>query len=241
MADTDPKILIVNADDFGHSAGVNAGIIRGYEHGIVTSASLMVRGEAVDTATEYARRNPGLSVGLHIDLGEWQFRDGQWQVVYSVIPLDDLHLVHQEIYRQLAAFRQWMQCDPTHIDSHQHVHRDGFAQAVAIELANELDIPLRHESAAVRYCGQFYGQPSPGESSKEAVSAQALAGIIRALPPGITELACHPGQNERLNSDYARERVWEIQSLCDPTVRATIESCEVLLCSFASADVRKRL
>ena len=60
--------LIVAADDFGMSAGVNAGIIRAYREGILTDASLMVNGRAFAEATELARANPGLGVGLHLML-----------------------------------------------------------------------------------------------------------------------------------------------------------------------------
>lgn len=47
--------MIVNADDFGLSPGVNRGIIQAHEHGIVTSASLMVRRAAAYQAAQYAR------------------------------------------------------------------------------------------------------------------------------------------------------------------------------------------
>lgn len=60
--------LIVAADDFGMSAGVNAGILRAYRDGILTDTSLMVNGQAFAEATELARANPGLSVGLHLML-----------------------------------------------------------------------------------------------------------------------------------------------------------------------------
>ena len=237
----DPIILIVNADDFGFSEGVNLGTIRAHEQGIVTSTSLMVRGAAIESAVEYARYNSRLSVGLHIDLGEWSYRDGSWQIRYAVVPLEDPQLVRTEIHRQLAAFRSQLQRDPTHIDSHQHVHRNGAPQQVALEIASELDIPLRHESKMVRYCGHFYGQPYPGESSMESVNVAALTQIIRGLPSGITELSCHPGHDEELASDYAQERKWETETLCDPAVKAAIESANVLLRSFASPDVRTRL
>ncbi len=52
------RYLIVNADDFGLSEGVNRGIIRAHEQGIVTSASLMVRGAAAAEAARYARAAP---------------------------------------------------------------------------------------------------------------------------------------------------------------------------------------
>jgi predicted glycoside hydrolase/deacetylase ChbG (UPF0249 family) len=65
------KYLIVNADDFGQSPGINRGIIEAHEQGIVTSASLMTRWLAAGEAALYAKQFPKLSVGLHLDLGEW--------------------------------------------------------------------------------------------------------------------------------------------------------------------------
>jgi chitin disaccharide deacetylase len=62
------RSLIVNADDFGQSPGVNRGTIKTCEQGIVTSASLMVRGPAA--AGAYGQERPTLSLGLHLDLGE---------------------------------------------------------------------------------------------------------------------------------------------------------------------------
>jgi hopanoid biosynthesis associated protein HpnK len=59
------KRLIVNADDFGLSPEVNAGIMRAYRDGILRSASLMVAEPAARAAAELARDNPGLDVGLH--------------------------------------------------------------------------------------------------------------------------------------------------------------------------------
>ena len=56
--------LIVNADDFGQSPGVNRGIIEAHEHGIVTSASLMVRWPAAASAAAYAREHARLGLGL---------------------------------------------------------------------------------------------------------------------------------------------------------------------------------
>jgi hopanoid biosynthesis associated protein HpnK len=60
--------LIVSADDFGLSPGVNAGIMRAHRDGILTDASLMVNGAAFDEAVELARATPTLSVGLHLVL-----------------------------------------------------------------------------------------------------------------------------------------------------------------------------
>ncbi len=59
------KRLIVNADDFGLSPEVNAGIIRAHRDGILRSASLMVAEPAARAAADMARDNPALDVGLH--------------------------------------------------------------------------------------------------------------------------------------------------------------------------------
>ncbi|PYS69828.1 MAG: hypothetical protein DMF73_14065 [Acidobacteria bacterium] len=56
------RYLIVNADDFGQSPGINRGVIEAHENGIVTSASLMVRWPAAAEAAQYARGHPDLSV-----------------------------------------------------------------------------------------------------------------------------------------------------------------------------------
>ena len=97
-----PRYLIVNADDFGQSPGINRGVIQAYEKGILTSASLMVRWPAAAEAAGYARRNPDLGVGLHLDFGEWIYRDGKWLPLYRVVDESDPRAVRAEIRRQLT-------------------------------------------------------------------------------------------------------------------------------------------
>ncbi len=62
------KRLIVNADDFGMTAGVNHGIIQAHQHGIVTSTTLMANGAAFEDAAALAKGNASLSIGCHVDL-----------------------------------------------------------------------------------------------------------------------------------------------------------------------------
>jgi hopanoid biosynthesis associated protein HpnK len=62
------KQLIITADDFGLSTGVNAAVEKGWSDGILTCASLMPGGAAFKEAVKIARRNPGLQVGLHLTL-----------------------------------------------------------------------------------------------------------------------------------------------------------------------------
>jgi hopanoid biosynthesis associated protein HpnK len=60
--------LIVNADDFGRSSGINAAVIRAHREGILTTASLMVNEPACTEAVALAEENPTMGVGLHLTL-----------------------------------------------------------------------------------------------------------------------------------------------------------------------------
>ena len=122
-ADESGRSLIVNADDFGQSHGINQGVALAHTDGIVTSASMMVRWPAVSEAVVWARARSGFSLGLHLDLGEWTMRGGEWVQAYEVVPHDDPAAVAREVARQLGEFRRLMQREPTHLDSHQHIHR----------------------------------------------------------------------------------------------------------------------
>jgi len=62
------KSLIVNADDFGLTIGVNDGIIQAFREGILTSTTLMANADAFDDAVAKARELPGLDVGCHLVL-----------------------------------------------------------------------------------------------------------------------------------------------------------------------------
>jgi predicted glycoside hydrolase/deacetylase ChbG (UPF0249 family) len=231
---TATRTLIVNADDFGLSPGVNRGVIRAHEHGLVTSASLMVRWPAAVEAAAYGRRRPALSLGLHCDLGEWAYRSSAWVPLYEVVPLDDPSAVREEAARQLAAFRRLVGRDPTHLDSHQHVHRREPVRSVLAETARALGVPLRHDSE-IRYCGDFYGQGADGTPYPEILTVEGLTSILAALPPGLTELACHPGEGrEDLDTMYRDERAQEVRILCDPRARAAVAALGIGLRSFAA-------
>ena len=83
-------------------------------------------------------------------------------------------------------------------------------------LALALGVPLRHYTEGVTYCGDLYGQSTDGTPIPGAITVQALIDIIRGLPAGTTELACHPGLGDDSGSTYGRERTQEVDVLCDP-------------------------
>ena len=226
------RCLIVNADDFGLSRGVNRGIVKAYEIGIVTSASLMVRPSTASEAAAYGRKNPGLCLGLHFDLGEWVYRNGQWVPLYEVVPIKDNRAVKDEAYRQLDAFRRTLGQDPTDIDSHQHVHLGEPVGSILFEIALEVGVPLRHRSQEIRYRGDFYGQTEKGKPNSAGIDADRLLQILENLTPGITELSCHPAEGDDLQTMYRKEREIELIALCNPRIRSAIKNNNIELCSY---------
>ena len=209
------RYLIVNADDFGLTSGINRGIIQAHEHGIVTSASLMVRYPAAREAAAYARAHPELSVGLHFETGEWRYRDGEWYAAYEVARSDDPAAVKAELESQLDAFFKLLERAPTHLDSHQHVHQSEPTRTLMLEAAERLGVALRSCTSMISYNGNFYGQTGEGASFPEGISQQRLREMITSLAPGWTEFGCHVGYADDLNSIYIAEREEELRVLCD--------------------------
>ena len=224
--------LIVNADDFGRAAGINAGVMKAFEDGIVTSATLMVRYPDARAAADYARTRDDLSLGLHIDLGEWEYVDDGWRLRYQVVDTDDAAAVDKEVARQLGLFEEIAGRRPSHLDSHQHVHRSEPVRSIVVAAAERLGVPVRDATPHIRYRGDFYGQDGRGYPVPEAITPVALVGVLDGLPDGITELGCHPGLGP-VDDVYGSEREIETRTLCEPGIRAAIERLGIELCSFA--------
>ncbi|HEX3742101.1 MAG TPA: ChbG/HpnK family deacetylase [Terriglobales bacterium] len=134
--------LIINADDFGLTSGVNRAIVEAHERGIVTSATLMADGAKFREAVEMASRTPGLSVGCHVLLvdaspvleahqistlvtnnsGVPKFRDSLLNFAALAISgqLDE-NQIEAEITAQVRKL-QIAGIHVSHLDSHKHTH-----------------------------------------------------------------------------------------------------------------------
>jgi chitin disaccharide deacetylase len=214
--------LIINADDFGASTGINRGIIESHTRGIVTSASLMVTGHAVHEAVALSRAHPGFSIGLHWDV---------WGEDERAFDTGDAAAVRDEFIRQLDSFVSLMGRLPTHIDSHKHAHR------AVLPLLKELlaphDIPVR-DDGRVKHVGGFYAQWQWLVTDLAHVSVDALEGILKTdITAEWTELACHPGyRSPDFTSVYLMEREEEIRTLTDPRIRDVLGECGIVLRSY---------
>jgi predicted glycoside hydrolase/deacetylase ChbG (UPF0249 family) len=218
------KHVIFNADDFGYSAGINRGIIDAHTRGVVTSATLVVNGPAVDDAVALAKAHPKLAVGLHINFTNEAQR---------LIDIESRDVVRSELRRQYERFQELMGGKPTHLDSHQHVHRHWMRRPLFEELAREAGVPMR-DLPPVTFKGGFYAQWEYGVSTPEKVSVEALMRILsREIEDGVYEMSCHPGYfDPSLEAVYHRDREHELATLTDPRLPGMIGALGIRLISY---------
>jgi hopanoid biosynthesis associated protein HpnK len=152
------KAVIINADDFGCSAEVNAGVIHAHRHGVLTSASLMVAAPAAAEAARAARDVPGLDVGLHLVvckgtsvLSSSQIAplvDGRGRFVENPVMGGLRYFFDRGLRAKLAAECR-AQVDKhlelvgylNHIDGHLNFHVHPVLADIMVELAAEYRVP----------------------------------------------------------------------------------------------------
>ncbi len=224
-ARTGGRFVIFNAEDFGYSRGINRGIREAHERGVVSSASLIVNAPAAPEAVALARELPRLAVGLDVNFTD----EGR-----ARIDLEDPAACRAELWSQHARFCDLLGRQPTHLDSHHHVHRHPVRRRLFEELADTFGLPLRDRPPVV-FKGGFYGQWEHGVFDPEKVSLAALEGILRhEIGEGVYELACHPGYfDPALEAVYHREREHELRTLLDPRLPALLRELGLRAISFA--------
>lgn len=181
------RLLLVTADDFGLTDGVNRAVLRAHLDGVVTSASLLAVGRAYDGAVELARGTPSLAVGVHLAaVGEDPPLLAAAEVPSLVGPGPGFPLSYRTVLRRavlgrldLSEVRREFRAQiervlgdglaVTHLDSHQHLHLLPAIGRVVVELAREYGI------AAVR-------APRSHRRTPLGVGVNALgAGLARRL------------------------------------------------------------
>lgn len=215
--------LVVTADDFGLSPSVNRGVALAHRAGIVTAASLMVHRDHAQEAAALARELPALSVGLHLDLADYDVVDDEWVTRLQRVDLCDAAAVRREVVAQVERFVGLLGRPPSHLDSHHHLHLDEPALDVVLDVASGLGVPVRGRGPWA-YRGDFYGQYGRAQPWPQGITVDALRVLLASLGPGTTELACHPADGlDPAHGPYDAERTAELAALCDGEVLAAIE------------------
>jgi chitin disaccharide deacetylase len=257
------KQLIINADDFGFTRDVNAGIVQAHREGVLTSTTLMANGDAFGDAVELARSTPTLDIGCHLVLVQ-----GTSVLTGRQLPADPralliaLALNRINIYAELRAqLEKITACglQLTHLDSHKHTHIVPKVFRTVIRLAAEFKIPyvrlpldtMLPWQRIVRKVGSFYLRVAQQSAIKTTdhfvgfrltgfLDEESLAAGLRALPEGTTEFMCHPGylgpELAAAGTRLKESRVRELEALTSPRIRELVTELGVRLRPFCAAD-----
>ncbi len=149
--------LIVHADDFGLTKHVNDGINRTFQHGILTSTSIMATGQAFDHAVEISAQTPSLDLGVHLTLVEEvpilppeqihtlvgktdRFIENAVEFTrHLILGKIDLNEVRAELEAQIVKVMDHGLAI-SHLDSHQHLHVLPGVRDIVVELAKRFGI-----------------------------------------------------------------------------------------------------
>jgi hopanoid biosynthesis associated protein HpnK len=187
-------VLVVTADDFGRSRAVNAAVERAHRDGLVTSASLMVTGDAADEAVALARALPGLSVGLHVVVADARPALPPGQLPHLVGPdgrldpsparaglrLGASPAARRELARELEAqFERFAATGLplSHVDGHHHLHLHPAVFPVVAALA------ARHGARGVRLVREGPGAVRDARPRTAAAEALVLGALARRCRP----------------------------------------------------------
>jgi chitin disaccharide deacetylase len=251
-----PRRLIVNADDFGYTQGVNAGIIKAHREGILTSTTLMAAGPAFDDAAARARETPTLDVGCHITLVELNSTlhpdtplPGNWRgLLFAAFDVEG------EMRAQIEKLLQ-AGVRISHLDTHKHTQLLPRIARAMTRVAKEfgvryarrpadtaLEVPVRSwkrrmlsrtlsplaMAHGLQHTDAFIGFEITG-----MYDAALLCQWLKALPEGVTELMTHPGfYDASLDHSQTRlraSRQQELDALTNPTVRTTLQQANIQL------------
>ena len=229
------RSLVVNADDLGLTAGVNKGIFDAHDRGVVTSTSMFANAFATTHALAGAVQRPSLGVGCHLTLV-----DGRPALPPACPPIFAI------VTRLADRFRIPVVRVPFEWSSNLYGDTTQRRTARSQAFLNAALLPWawrdyrRAAQAGVR-TPHFIGRTHTG-----VLSAQALAAMVRALPPGVTELMVHPGYVDetlaRLNTRLLDARANEVHLLTDAsTFDLLIEQRIGLICHDLSRSEQRGL
>lgn len=236
--------LIINADDFGYSNGVNYGIIDAYKNGIVRSTTIMAGMPGFDHAVELAKENKGLGVGVHLTLTCYKpVLDNHKTIVnkegyfdrrlYNKENIKNIDL--EEIYSEFEAQIEKVKnagIEITHLDSHHHVHTIKELKPVIERILSKYKLPIRggldyeiDYDKIMNFNGSFYN---------ENIN---LNGFEKLLEEDIEvlDIMSHPAYLDKLifeSSSYNTKRMDELELLTSDKVKDLIKEKGIELSNY---------
>ena len=243
--------IIFNADDFGHSKGVNLGIIEAYKNGVVRSTTMMAGMVGFDHAIALSRENPGLHIGVHLTLTAGKSIGGIYKTItdeegnfLKLLELEsrakagelDLLEIEQEYEAQIQKIMA-AGIEIDHFDSHHHTHNLKGIIDIFLKLAKKYDKKVRiynkellcGEYAAIKttdcFDDSFYDEQATLDHLKEIISGKS----------GSIEIMCHPAYIDYdlyHTSGYNIKRIFELHVLTSPELKSYLNENNMELTSY---------
>ena len=197
--------LILHADDFGLTPGINRAIIELYQAGVLTSASLMATGPAFDDAVGLALANPGLGVGCHLVFVDGIPLSHPWDIptllgadgktfrpeTFDFAQAAIRNTIHQhDLAREAQAQIQRLQragIDVTHVDTHKHTHIFPAIARTVLHIAQRCGVHAMRKPFEPRWCEALeLGVP---------LLRRTQLRLLRRFEPAFERIAEQPAQH----------------------------------------------
>jgi len=243
--------LIFNADDYGLTPGVSAGILAA-RAGVVRATTVLAN--LAPPAALHALADSGLSIGCHLNLSlgrplspgyPAELLDPAGNFV-KALALDPA--TWEPPARRDTALAEWeaqlwrleqagLRLD--HLDSHHHAHLLDPLFRTALGLARRWRLALRCDSTHLE-AARIAGVPATDSFiasffGREAITREALLAALSRAEGETVEVMCHPGQADpalSAISSYVDERETELKLLGNPALAHELESAGWRLCGF---------
>jgi predicted glycoside hydrolase/deacetylase ChbG (UPF0249 family) len=248
--------LIVNADDFGFTRDVNAGIVEAHRAGVLTATTLMANGSAFDDAVRLARETPSLDVGCHLVLVQ-----GPSLISGKPLPEKFPELAKALLLRRIDPYSELRPqvekllaagIHPSHFDAHKHTHVLPPVFSAVVRLAREFAVPfirLPFDAGWLPVRGMDYWYRGwlrraglratdhfMGFRLTDSLSEGTFTEALKSLRPGSTEFMCHPGYlGPELRTAATRlkeSRQRELEALTSSAVRELLSERGIRLTTY---------
>lgn len=226
--------VIINSDDFGYSRGINYGIIDAFQKGILTSTTLMTNTPGFEHAVQLKKDHPHLGVGVHLTL---TFLKPLRKDVPSLVDANgnfhpqSFYLNEEFIIDQNELYEEWNEqikkvyqagIEPTHLDSHHHVHSFGMNQEVVIELARKYDLPVRgnfqkkENAVTTEFFEGYFDHVGLVELEEDQINRYLEQLFNRLKRYDSTEIMCHAGYIDQFlleHTSFYQPRIYQTDFL----------------------------
>lgn len=252
--------LIINADDFGYSRGINYGIIDAYNQGVVSSTTIMSNMPGFKHAVQLAKENEGLGIGIHLVLtcgnaltgvnktitdekGAFFNRDALTQACTT--NNIDIHEIEQEYIAQIENVIE-SGINPTHLDSHHHTHELPNIFNIYLKMAKKYNLAIRIHckdnipeeykdiKSPDRLILDFFGE--------HITIPYLIEGLDKYKETNeLIEIMCHPGYLDKsvlMNTSYTIPRLNELEILRSKEIINYIKENNIELCNFKAVNLK---